>query len=43
MTSKEFDLLIALVLELLKQGQTQKVIALLEEARGEVTEDKKTD
>lgn len=43
MTSKEFDLLIALVLELLKQGQTQKVIALLEEARGEVAEDKKTD
>ena len=38
MTSKEFDLLIALILELLKQGQTEKVIALLEEARGEISD-----
>ncbi len=34
MTSKEFDLLIALILEMLHNGQTEKVIALLEEARG---------
>lgn len=33
MTSKEFDLLMALVLELLKSGQVDKVIQLLEEAR----------
>lgn len=33
MTSKEFDLLIAMILEMLKNGQTDKVIALLEEAR----------
>lgn len=43
MISKEFDLLIALVIELLKQGETQEAIALLEGARGEITEDKKTD
>lgn len=33
MTSKEFDLLIAMILELLKSGHTDKVITLLEEAR----------
>lgn len=33
MTSKEFDLLIAMILEMLKNGQTQRVIDLLEEAR----------
>lgn len=35
MTSKEFDLLMALVLELLKSGQVDKVIQLLEEARSD--------
>lgn len=34
MTSKEFDLLIAMILEMLKNGQTSRVIDLLEEARG---------
>lgn len=34
MTSKEFDLLIAMILEMLKNGQTTTVINLLEEARG---------
>lgn len=34
MTSKEFDLLIAMILEMLKSGQTARVIDLLEEARG---------
>lgn len=34
MTSKEFDLLIAMILEMLKNGQAQRVIDLLEEARG---------
>jgi hypothetical protein len=33
MTSKEFDLLIAMILEMLKNGQVDRVIALLEEAR----------
>ncbi len=33
MTSKEFDLLIAMILEMLKNNQTDKVITLLEEAR----------
>lgn len=34
MTSKEFDLLIAMILEMLKNGQTATVIHLLEESRG---------
>ena len=33
MTSKEFDLFMALILELLKNGQAEKVIQLLEENR----------
>lgn len=40
MTSKEFDLLIAMILEMLKNGQTARVIDLLEEARGKKDEDK---
>lgn len=41
MTSKEFDLLIALILEMLKNDQKDKVIALLEEARGKIDEEQK--
>jgi hypothetical protein len=37
MTSKEFDLLIAMILEMLKSGQIETVIKLLEETR---TDDK---
>lgn len=33
MTYKEFDLFLSLILELLKQGQTDKVIELLEKAK----------
>ena len=33
MTSKEFDLLIAMIIEMLKNDQTERVIELLEEAR----------
>ncbi len=33
MTSKEFDLMIDLMLELLKDGKTEKVIELLEKAK----------
>ena len=33
MTSKEFDLMISFILELLKAGETKKVIKLLEEAK----------
>ena len=33
MTSKEFDLMIDLILELLKEGKTEKVIELLEKAK----------
>lgn len=33
MSSKEFDLLMALVLSMLKDGKTDEVIKLLEEAR----------
>lgn len=40
MTSKEFDLLIAMILEMLKNNQTDKVIALLEEARGKEDQNK---
>ena len=40
MTSKEFDLFIAMILEMLKSGQTDKVIKLLEETR---SGNKKTD
>lgn len=40
MTSKEFDLFTGLVLELLKSGQTEKVIELLEEAGGDIKDNK---
>lgn len=40
MTSKEFDLLIAMILEMLKNGQADKVISLLEEARGKDNDSK---
>lgn len=40
MTSKEFDLLIAMILEMLKNNQSDKVIALLEEARGKDNDNK---
>ncbi len=40
MTSKEFDLLIAMILEMLKNNQSDKVIALLEEARGKDSDNK---
>lgn len=40
MTSKEFDLLIAMILEMLKNGQVQRVIDLLEEARGKNDDNK---
>ena len=33
MPSKEFDLLISMILEMLKDGQTEKVIKLLEETK----------
>ena len=33
MTSKEFDLMIDLMLEFLKDGKTEKVIELLEKAK----------
>lgn len=33
MTSKEFELMLDLILELLKQGQVEKVIELLEKAK----------
>lgn len=33
MTSKKFDLLIAMIIEMLKNNQTERVIELLEEAR----------
>lgn len=33
MTYKKFDLFLSLILELLKQGQTDKVIELLEKAK----------
>ncbi len=33
MTAKEFDLLISMILEMLKDGQTEKVIKLLEETK----------
>lgn len=32
MTSKEFDLLITMILDMLKEGKTEKVIELLEKA-----------
>ncbi len=32
MTSKEFDLLISLVVDMLKKGETERVIELLEDA-----------
>ncbi len=35
MTSKEFDLLISMILEMLKDGQTEKVIKLLEETKSD--------
>ena len=33
MTSKEFDLLLSLVLAMLKEGKTDEVIRLLEESK----------
>lgn len=33
MTSKEFDLLIAMIVKMLKDGKTEDVIQMLEEAR----------
>ena len=33
MTSKEFDLLIAMILEMLKAGQTEKVIKIIEDTQ----------
>ena len=33
MTSKEFDLLVSLVLAMLKEGKTDEVIRLLEESK----------
>lgn len=33
MTSKEFDLMISMILEMLKSGQVDKVIKLLEETK----------
>jgi len=39
MTSKEFDLLIGMILEMLENGQTDKVIALLKEARSKDNKD----
>lgn len=33
MTSKEFDLLIALILKMLEKGETEEVIELLKETR----------
>ena len=39
MTSKEFDLLIAMILEMLKNGQVDQVIKLLEEARTKKSSD----
>lgn len=39
MTSKEFDLLIALILKMLEKGETEEVIELLKETRSK--DDKK--
>lgn len=39
MTSKEFDLLIALILKMLEKGETDEVIELLKETRSK--DDKK--
>lgn len=33
MTSKEFDLLITMIIEMLKDGKTEKVIEILEETK----------
>lgn len=33
MTSKEFDLMIALILSMLEKGETEEVVKLLKEAR----------
>lgn len=35
MTSKEFDLLMALVIDMLEKGETERVIQLLKDAREE--------
>ncbi len=40
MTSKEFDLMASLILELLKAGQVDKVIELLEDAKNSSKADK---
>lgn len=41
MTSKEFDLLISAILELMKSGQYDTVIKLLENARSKPDKDDK--
>lgn len=40
MIEKEFDLIISLILEMLKNGQTDKVIELLEDAKNSSKADK---
>lgn len=39
MTSKEFDLLISLILSMLKEGKTDEVIKLLEESKNKKSSD----
>lgn len=40
MSEKEFDLIISLILEMLKAGQVDKVIELLEDAKNSSKADK---
>ncbi|WP_264468305.1 hypothetical protein [Ruminococcus sp. 210702-SL.1.03] len=39
MTAKEFDLLISLILSMLKNGETEEVIKLLEETKNKKSSD----
>lgn len=39
MTAKEFDLMISLILSMLKKGETEEVIKLLEEAKKKKSSD----
>ncbi len=39
MTSKEFDLLISLIISMLEKGETQEVIKLLKETQKEKSSD----
>lgn len=39
MTAKEFDLLISLILSMLENGETEKVIALLKETKNKKSSD----